>query len=146
MAPRAALACFTLSIACAAPGGDFEREALPVLEQRCFSAACHGVGPDDAMPSDPGLFVRVGADGRVVDVTEAREAALARVSVVAPRGSTLVRVPMPDWAGGGPHAGGGAYTGPDDPGVRRLLAWIATEAVGGEDVELSPSSSSSPTR
>ncbi len=136
VAARAVLASLVLA-SCALDGrDDFERDVLPTLEQRCFSAACHGVGPGDAWPEAGGLFVRVGADGRVADAEEVYAAALARVSTAAPRSSTLVRVPMPAWAGGGPHAGAATYTGPDDPAVVALLDWIAREERGGEDVAL----------
>lgn len=137
-ASRALLATLAATlVACASDArDDFERRVLPVLEQRCFSTACHGVGPDQAWPDDDGLFVRVRSDGRVADVDEAHAAALSRVSVEAPRASTLLRVPMPGWAGGGPHAGAAAFAGPDDPGAIAILAWIEREEAGGEDIAL----------
>lgn len=136
---RAALASLLALSACASgPRDDFERDVLPIIEQRCLTAACHGVAPGDVFPDTPGLFVRIEASGRAADVDEAREAVLSRVTGEAPRGSTLLRVPMPAWAGGGPHAGGAAYSGPDEPAVRTILDWIAREERGGEDVELTP--------
>jgi len=137
VARRAALLYTSLALGCAIdPSGELEREVLPALEQRCFSTACHGVGPDQAWPRTDGFFVRVDADGRVADVAAARAAALERVTTAAPRSSTLLRVPMPAWAGGGPHAGGATFSGPDDPAAVAILAWIAREPRGGEDVEL----------
>lgn len=140
MASRALAAWLVpILVGCALDGrGDFERDVLPALEPRCFTAACHGVGPGEAWPETEGLFVRVGRDGRVADVDEARAAARARVTVAAPRASSLLRVPMPTWAGGGPHAGGAAFTGPDDPAAVAILDWIEREEAGGEDVALTP--------
>ena len=126
-----------LVVGCAVDArGAFEQRAAPVLETRCLTTACHGVAPDEAWPSSEGFFVRLDARGRIAALDDAREAALSRASVVAPRSSSLVRVPMPGWASGGPHAGGEVFVAPDDPAAEALLSWIALEARGGEDVDL----------
>ena len=127
-------------VACESPtDGLFERSAVPVLETRCASATCHGVAPDDPWPTDPGFFMAVDEDGRVADIEAARSAATARIVTQAPAElSSLVRIPMDPQKGGGPHFGGAALSGPEDPAVRALVRWIESEPSGGEDVELTP--------
>jgi hypothetical protein len=117
----------------------FEHEALLVLEQRCFSSACHGVGPDEPWPDGDGFFVRVDGLGRVADIDAAEAAARARVTtVVAPGLSSLLRVPSDPERGGGPHFGGRLFLAEGDPGRARVEAWIdaLAEGTGGEDVVL----------
>lgn len=114
----------------------FATEVVPVLERRCATAACHGVEPGVDWPSAEGFFVRLDARGRIASAREAREVALERVSVRAPRASSLLRVPAPTWLGGGPHAGGPLFDGPDDDAARVFHDWIALEERGGEDLEL----------
>lgn len=115
----------------------FEGDARPVLEARCATASCHGVAPGQAWPDTEGLFLSIDAQGRLDDLPAAREAALARIVTTAPAIlSSLVRVPSPTAYGGGPHAGGALFSGPDDPALQRLLRWIEAQPAGGEDVEL----------
>lgn len=118
----------------------FEQRALPVLESRCLTPACHGVARGEPWPQPPGFFVRLNAAGAVADVDAARAAARARVTTrVAPELSSLLRRPMPAWADGGPHFGGALFTGPDDPAALALARWIDSEPDGaGEDLELDP--------
>lgn len=143
MAGSRSIAAVLGLLVAACPGGPedaFESEALPVLEQRCFTTACHGVGPGQTTP-EAGLFVSVDAAGRVRDIGAARAAALARVATREPvLASTLLREPMPAAWAGGPHAGGVLFTGPDDPALRALRRWIAAEpeGSGGEDLDLDP--------
>ncbi|MCC6876172.1 MAG: hypothetical protein IT378_17825 [Sandaracinaceae bacterium] len=143
MRPSRLLVLFALLAAgCAdGPRDRFAAEVVPLLEARCASTLCHGVGPGQEWPEADGLFVEVDARGRIADVDRAREIALARVSVRAPLASSLVRVPSPRWAGGGPHAGGAVLLGPDDPATERIALWIEREAGsgarGGEDLALS---------
>lgn len=126
-----------LGVGCAdGPAERFGRDALPVLERRCASATCHGVAPGDEWPAAPGFFVRLDAVGRIADPVEAREVARARITTRVPRASTLLRIPLPAWAGGGPHVGGALFTGPDDLALESLLRWVEAEESGGEDLEL----------
>lgn len=120
------------------PLEEFEERALPVLERRCLTPVCHGVAPGESTPS-VGFFARLDADGHAANVDEARLACRARVVTTVPAAlSTLLRRPMQTWAGGGPHAGGALFIGPDDPAVADIARWIAAEPLGsgGEDVQL----------
>lgn len=136
---RASLALLGLFAAgCAdGPAERFARDAAPVLEARCSTAACHGVPAGDEWPAIEGLFFRLDAGGRLADLEAAREAARARISTGAPRASTLLRVALPASSGGGPHAGGALFNRPDDEALEAMLRWIEIEDRGGEDAELS---------
>jgi len=117
-------------------GGDlheFETHALPVLEARCFSTACHGVAAGDSASSEEGFFVEVNRSGAVRDLAAAHAATLERVTTAAPGMSSLLREPLPSWAGGTTHAGGDLFQRRDDPAAQALIAWIESESRGGED-------------
>jgi len=121
------------------PDDVFERVAVPVLQSRCASSTCHGVDEGTPWPTVEGLFFRLDRDGAIADVAAAREVARARIVTVEPAGlSTLVRIPMPRWADGGPHVGGALFSGPEDPAAVALTQWVDSEAdgSGGEDLEL----------
>lgn len=124
------------------PENVFEREAVPVLESRCATAACHGVAPGAPWPGTQGFFlVAIDGQGRLSDPVEAWRVARERIVTTAPATlSTLLRKPMPRWAGGTPHAGGALFVGPDDPALRALVRWIESEprGSGGEDLALDP--------
>lgn len=140
MTARAALPVLAISLA-ACPGPDgrdrFERDVVPVLEQYCLSTACHGVAPDAEQRGeviDWSFFhVRVATDGTVADTDDAYAIARSRINTVE-RGelSSLVRKPLAVAAGGTVHAGGDQFRSLDDPALRVLLDWIATESDGGE--------------
>src|SRR5688572_15318927 len=123
MAGSRAIAGTLVVLLAACPGGAedvFEDEALPVLEARCLTPVCHGVGPGDAVP-EVGFFVSIDRAGRARDAETARLAALTRVATRDPvLASTLIRAPLPGAWGGGPHAGGVLFPGPDDAAVRAL--------------------------
>lgn len=119
------------------PEEAFDTHARPVLEARCASSSCHGVVPGETLP-DEGFFVRIDARGRLSDREAARARSLERVSTHAPLRSTLLRVPLPERLGGGPHWGGALFPSEDDAGLRELLRWIEHEPSGGEDVALEP--------
>lgn len=125
-----------LVVACGDPLDRFGDEVAPVLERRCATPACHGVARDDPWPNTEGYFLRLDRHGRIASAREARAATLERVSTRAPRASSLLRIPAPTWMGGGPHAGGVLFDGPDDAASDVLLDWIAREEIGGEDLEL----------
>ena len=121
------------------PEQRFATAALPVLEHRCLTPACHGVGPGEPWPNDAGYFVRIDREGLVTDLAAARRATLAHVATSVPaRLSSLIQKPLPRWADGGPHVGGAVFSGPDDPGVAALASWIDAEddGSGGEDLQL----------
>lgn len=126
-----------LALLFACETSDFEAEVLPLVEARCASAACHGVAEGDEWPGVEGFFVRLDARGRIAEPSEARERLVERVSTEAPWQSSLVRVPLPSWAGGGPHAGGALFRGADDPELASIVRWIrslrAAGETGGED-------------
>ncbi len=131
----------SIAVAACAPDAvdGFEGGAAPVLEQRCTSTVCHGVGPGEDWPEGEGLYFRVDRDGLLTDLVAAREAAVSRIVTEAPAVlSTLVRVPLAPEHGGGPHAGGTLFADPDDPALRALLRWIELEpdGTGGEDLTL----------
>lgn len=128
--------CLVLSACADGPRERFAREVAPVLEGRCATVACHGVAHGEAMPETPGFFVRLDASGRLAELEEARASARERIAVRAPLASSLVRVPLPRWAGGGPHAGGAVFTPGGDPALDAVLHWIEVEEPGGEDLEL----------
>jgi len=139
---RVAVALAMLVTAClgcvTTPLEEFGQSALPVLERRCLTPVCHGVAPGEAMPS-VGLFVQLDGQAHAAELDAARLAFRARVVTTEPAAlSTLLRRPMPTWAGGGPHAGGALFTGPDDPAVADIARWIAAEPLGsgGEDLQL----------
>ena len=127
---------------CAAgPEEAFERDAAPVLEARCATAACHGVAPGDRWPDDEGFFVRIDSAGRLATLSDARAAALSRVvTTESPFLSSLLRVPLGTEHGGGPHAGGELFLARDDPSALAIARWIDSEpdGSGGEDVALDP--------
>lgn len=127
-----------LGAACEAPADDlFARSAAPVLEARCAAASCHGVAPDEPWPEQVGFFVAIDEHGRLADLEAARAIAKERIVTTAPATlSSLVRVPTDPTRGGGPHFGGAALSGPDDPATQALVAWIESEHDGGEDLEL----------
>lgn len=121
------------------PRDVFVSEALPVLEARCVGGACHGVGAEEPWPETLGFFVQLDDSGRIADVDQAREAALERVVTQSPPLlSSLLRVPMPGFAGGGPHAGGALFVDTEDPALLALRRWVEAEpdGTGGEDVAL----------
>lgn len=142
--PSVILAAVVVAVGASAAGcadgafHEFEEMALPVIEARCLSVACHGVGPGQQTPAGDGFFIEVDARGAARDLQDAHTAALARVTTLAPTLSSLLREPMPRWAGGTTHAGGDLFQGPEDRAAGKLRAWIESEASGGEDVELSP--------
>lgn len=116
----------------------FERDVVPVLEARCASAACHGVGPGAEAAGEQIdwslLYFRLDADGRIADLGAAREAALRTITTSeAPELSSLVRKPLASSYGGLPHYGGVSFASPADASYQAILEWIALEAAGGED-------------
>lgn len=137
---RLFILCGALALVAGCPTNSdrtFEGAALPVLEARCLSSACHGVTPAQQWPEEEGLFIAVDDEGHATDIGAAHETAVERIVTTAPATlSSLIRVPMAAEHGGGPHFGGHGFSGPDDPGVQSMMRWIESEALGGEDVEL----------
>lgn len=131
--------------ACQAESG-FEREALPILEQSCLAARCHGALPGaeaaGEVLNDRGFFVRVDGNGFALDPDAARRAALAHANTAEdPRFSTLLRKALPGHEGGLPHGGGALFFGGDDPRAQALLRWLEGEpqSAGAEGrLELTP--------
>ena len=116
----------------------FDTAVLPVLEQRCGAAVCHGVAPGAEEAGDvidwELLFWAVDGQGHILDPDEAYEAALRAINTVeSPEFSTLLRKPLAVGFGGLPHYGRTAFAGPQDPAYVALRDWIAMEPVGGED-------------
>jgi len=110
---------------------------LPVLEGRCFAAACHGVLGDAEQRGEvidwEQFYVRTDAGGRAKNVRQAYERAKSRINTIEkPELSTLLRKPLPEAQGGIPHWGGDNFSGPDDAAYLAVRDWIAMEDGGGE--------------
>ncbi len=125
---------------CSGPPAErvFERDVVPALQRSCLSAGCHGVAPGAEVGGDvidwERLFIQVDDDGRVLDVEQARQAALRSVDTTgAPDSSSLLRKPLSTTLGGAPHFGGAAWTRTEDPDYIAIWSWIALEEAGGED-------------
>lgn len=120
------------------PARVFELTVAPVLETSCGSTACHGVALDaeargEVIPWDQ-LAFRVDEGGKIVDLEQARDAALRAVNTVdEPQFSSLVRKPLSESYGGTPHYGLENFPSTSDPAYLDLLEWIALEPSGGED-------------
>lgn len=134
--PRALTVCALVLMGCdSGPASVFDHEVRPVLERRCLTTACHGVGPDETAP-DVGFFLRVDARGRLLDNEAARVSARSRITTTAPAVlSSLMQIPLAPAQGGGPHGGGAMLSGPDDLAFVAFEHWIDAEpdGTGGED-------------
>ncbi len=126
-------------------GGDwrvsFEREVVPVLEESCGNAACHGADEERLATLDESYFAfPVDAEGRVRDaraVTLAYERALHTLSPDGARFADLVRKPLDEALGGLPHRGGTQFRAEDDPALDALRRW-AEMATPADDEPLPP--------
>ena len=119
------------------PRDRFEETVLPVLEQRCSSPVCHGVGPGAEARGDVvdwSQFVfDVTARGRALDPDHVYEAAKRQINTREdPAFSSLLRKPLAVEQGGLPHYGRVNFTGTGDDAYRSILDWIAIEEGGGE--------------
>ena len=138
-APLACLLTLTAGVACQEPAPErvFERDVAPLLEGRCLSEACHGVGPASAERGEvvnwDFFHVRVREDGRIRDLESAYERTKSRINTIE-RGelSTLLRKPLSVASGGVVHAGGAQFDRQDDSAFATLLDWIESETGGGE--------------
>ena len=115
----------------------FDERVVPVLEARCTSPICHGLAPGaeaagDVVDRDL-FFVDVDVGGRILDLTQAYQAALRAAVAEAPAWSPLLRKPLDPVYGGQPHFGGVDFDTPGAPGYRAIHDWIALEVEGGQD-------------
>ena len=123
------------------PGELFLEAALPVLERRCASPACHGVPEgSDHSAVDNSWFALPLDDSGVVSgeeqVVAARASAAAFVDPWSPPAhSPLLRTVVPPALGGLPHTGGATFSTWDDPDLQALAAWVAAEEEGGRGVD-----------
>lgn len=118
----------------------FEREVVPVLEQSCAAATCHGVAPGAEAAGEridwQLLFLQLDNHGRIADVDAAWEASRRVINTVEnPELSALLRKPLAVSQGGVGHYGGASFATTDDRGFQAIRAWIDLEDRGGEDPE-----------
>lgn len=115
----------------------FVQDIVPLLEQNCLSSACHGVLPTSEARGEvvdfSFFFVRLRADGTVLDNEQAYERAKSRINTIE-RGefSSLLRKPLAPEAGGEHHSGGNEFRKTEDARYLALLDWIRSESGGGE--------------
>ncbi|MBK9265251.1 MAG: PD40 domain-containing protein [Polyangiaceae bacterium] len=125
--------------ACTPPSGRdrFESDVVPVLEGRCTSGVCHGVGPDAEKNGEiiewQHFNVRIDALGRIADVDQAYAISKSRINTIEkPEFSSLLRKPLAMEAGGTFHAGGVIFRQREDPAYDAIKHWIEMEDEGGE--------------
>lgn len=120
------------------PRAEFAERVAPLLEQRCASAACHGVLPGaeqagDVVDFEEQLLFRVDRFGSLLDIEQARAAAKRAINTQEVDASTLLRKPLHVDLGGLPHYGGTDFPRRDVDGYRAIRSWIELEDSGGED-------------
>lgn len=118
----------------------FEREVVPVLQQSCAAATCHGVAPGAEARGERidwrQLFLQLDEHGRIADLDAAWEASRRVINTVEnPELSALLRKPLAVIQGGVGHYGGASFATTDDRGYQAIRAWIELEDRGGEDPE-----------
>lgn len=133
----AGLAALTVQACGETTKDDFQTNVLPVLENRCASAACHGVPTDQVakmkLDEQQWLTFRIDSAGRITDIDAARNSAKAKVnSREGAAFSTLLRKTLPVAQGGTYHYKREVFGSRDDPDYRALAAWAASLPDGGE--------------
>ncbi|MCK6536730.1 MAG: hypothetical protein L6Q84_27490 [Polyangiaceae bacterium] len=139
--PELCILVSTLAAACGqddTPDTVFREQVVPVLEQRCASAVCHGVSAGaeqsgDVVDWDSQLLFRIDRHGSVSDPEEARQAALRAINTQEVEASSLLRKPLHVELGGLPHLGGANFQRRDMPAYAAIRRWVESEPDGGED-------------
>jgi hypothetical protein len=107
----------------------YARDVHPILEARCATLDCHGVGDRPLrLYAETGL--RAADDLRDQPIDPAELAANVRATEAlepgaSPDDALFIRKPLAESAGGVAHEGGDVWTGRDDPQLVCALAWLA---------------------
>lgn len=122
------------------PETRFREQVVPVLEQRCASAVCHGVSAGaeesgDVVNWDSQLLFRIDRHGLLADTDQAYATAKRAINTGEVDASSLLRKPLHVDLGGLPHLGGATFRRRDVPAYETLRSWIESETNGGEAPE-----------
>lgn len=120
------------------PRDVFDRDVVPFIEQRCSAGLCHGVPEGSEERGDvvdwERLFFLTDSAGKLLDREAAYQTVKRTIDPTAPGFSSFVRKPLPLTDAGLPHQGGASFASRQDPDYLAVLAWVASEAEGGETV------------
>ena len=144
-----ALLLVTTLPSCGPNESAFESEILPILENRCANALCHGTAPgaissdgtrakskatDDGQPDHTKwLLFKTDSAGRITDRTQALASVKARVNARGkPEFSSLLRKTLPVDQGGTHHFMGAIFETRAAADYQTLARWVATLSNGTE--------------
>lgn len=123
---------------------EFEAVVVPILEQRCASAACHGVSATEdrqGLDLHPELYLTFELDsvGRIRDLDAALASVKAKVdSTEDPDFSSLLRKTLPVVQGGILHFQRAVFTSREDPEWMTLRDWVHSVTDGTEHADVPP--------
>ena len=132
------LASVALAASCDAGHQDHWRDrALPVLESRCASGACHGVTAAMAaimqLDDSKWLTFRIDSAGKITDSMAALKSAKAKVnSTDGFAHSSLLRKTLPVAQGGQYHYKNEIFSSRNDADYKKLAEWAQTVTDGSE--------------
>lgn len=137
---RFAAAVLALAGACGGVGRDgprpldeldqevYARDVHPILEARCATLDCHGVGERPLrLYAETGLRSRDDLRDQPIEQDEliANVRALQAIEPgVDPEDALFIRKPLAEGAGGVAHEGGDLWSSRDEPQVVCALAWL----------------------
>jgi hypothetical protein len=126
----------------------YARDVHPILEARCATLDCHGVGDRPLrLYAETGLRARDELRDQPIEPEELAADVRAIEAIdpgAAPADSLFIRKPLAESAGGVFHEGGDLWTSRDDPQLLCALAWLSGErdadacAIAADEVALPP--------